>query len=121
MARPSPCPPPILRATAGSVLYLALIGLFGVGTATAVRDSATAMGIVLGLLYVFPIIAQAVSDPELRRHLLQLAPMSAGLAVQATTHLDSLPIGPWKGLGVLAAWAAAALLLGGLRLRLRDG
>jgi ABC-2 type transport system permease protein len=111
---------PVLRAAAGSVLYLGLIGLLGVGTATAVRDSATAMGIVLGLLYVFPIIAQAVSDPELRRHLLQLAPMSAGLAVQATTHLDSLPIGPWKGLGVLAAWAAAALLLGGLRLRLRD-
>jgi ABC-2 type transport system permease protein len=111
---------PVLRAAAGSVLYLALIGLLAVGTATAVRDSATAIGIVLGLLYVFPIVAQAVSDQEWRRHLLQLAPMSSGLAVQATTHLDSLPISPWKGLGVTAAWAAAALLAGGLRLRLRD-
>jgi ABC-2 type transport system permease protein len=111
---------PVLRAAAGSVLYLALVGLLAVGTATAVRDSAAAIGIVLGLLYVFPIIAQAVSDPEWRRHLQQLAPMSSGLAVQATTHLDSLPIGPWQGLGVTAAWAAAALLAGGLRLRLRD-
>jgi ABC-2 type transport system permease protein len=111
---------PVLRAAAGSVLYLALIGLLAVGTATAVRDSATAIGIVLGLLYVLPIVAQAVSDPEWRRHLQQLAPMSSGLAVQATTHLDSLPIGPWQGLGVTAAWAAAALLAGGLRLRLRD-
>ena len=32
-----------------------------------------------------------------------------------------LPIGPWAGLGILAAWAAAALLAGGLLLRLRDG
>jgi ABC-2 type transport system permease protein len=111
---------PILRATAGSVCYLALIALLSLGTATAVRDSATAIGIVLGLLYIFPIITQVVSDPDWRKHLQQIGPMSAGLAVQATTHLSSLPIGPWAGLGVLAAWAAAALLIGGLLLQLRD-
>src|SRR5260221_12970221 len=46
--------------------------------------------------------------------------MTAGLAIQATTGLSGLPISPWAGLGVLAAWAAAALLAGGLLLRLRD-
>jgi len=46
--------------------------------------------------------------------------MNAGLAIQATTGLRSLPISPWAGLGVLAAWAAAAMLAGGLLLRLRD-
>jgi ABC-2 type transport system permease protein len=46
--------------------------------------------------------------------------MSAGLAIQATTDLRSLPIGPWAGLGVLVAWATTALLIGGLLLRLRD-
>jgi ABC-2 type transport system permease protein len=51
---------------------------------------------------------------------MQIGPMSAGLAIQATTRLSSLPIGPWAGLGVLAAWTAAALLAGGLVLRLRD-
>jgi ABC-2 type transport system permease protein len=111
---------PVLRAAAGSVCYLALIALLSLGIATAVRDSATAIGIVLGLLYVFPIITQVVSDPHWRRHLQQIGPMSAGLAVQATTHLSSLPIGPWAGLGVLAVWAAAALLAGGLLLQLRD-
>jgi ABC-2 type transport system permease protein len=111
---------PVLRAAAGSVCYLALIALLSLGTATAVRDSATAIAIVLGLLYVFPIITQVVSDPHWRRHLQQLGPMSAGLAIQATTQLRSLPISPWAGLGVLAAWAAAALLIGGLLLRLRD-
>ena len=110
---------PTLRAAAGSVLYLALIALLSLGTATAVRDSAAAIGIVLGLLYAFPIIAQVVTDPHWQRHLQQIGPMTAGLAIQATTDLRSLPIGPWAGLGVLAAWAAAALLAGGL-LRLRD-
>jgi ABC-2 type transport system permease protein len=46
--------------------------------------------------------------------------MTAGLAIQATTGLRHLPIGPWPGLGVLAAWAAGALLAGGLLLRRRD-
>jgi ABC-2 type transport system permease protein len=111
---------PTMRAAAGSVLYLALVALLSLGTATAVRDSATAIGIVLALLYLFPIIAQAVSDPDWQRHLEQIGPMSAGLAVQATTNPRSLPIGPWAGLGVLAAWAAAALLTGGLLLQRRD-
>jgi ABC-2 type transport system permease protein len=111
---------PMLRAAAGSVLYLALIGLLGIGTAVAVRDSATAIGVVLGLLYVFPIIAGAVTDPDWQRHLQQVAPMSAGLAIQATTNLDNLPIGPWAGLGVLAAWAAGALIIGALLFKVRD-
>jgi len=111
---------PVLRATAGSVLYLALIALLSLGTATAVRDSAAAVAVVLGLLYLLPIFAQVVTDLEWRRHLQQIAPMSAGLAIQATTGLRSLPISPWAGLGVLAAWAAAALVVGGLLLWLRD-
>lgn len=108
------------RAAVGSVLYLVLIGLLGLGTATAARNPAAASGIVLGLLYVFPIIAQVVTDPGWRRHLQQAGPMSAGLAVQATGDVDAVPIGPWQGLGVLALWALAALLTGGLLLARHD-
>jgi ABC-2 type transport system permease protein len=111
---------PVLRAAAGSVLYLALIALLSLGVATAVRDTAVAIGVVLGLLYVFPIITAALRAPGWHRHLEQIAPMTAGLAIQDTTGLRSLPISPWAGLGVLAAWAAAALLAGGLLIRLRD-
>jgi ABC-2 type transport system permease protein len=46
--------------------------------------------------------------------------MTAGLAIQYTTGLRSAPIGPWPGLAILAAWAAAALLAGGVLLRCRD-
>ena len=109
-----------LRAAAGSVVYLTLIALLSLGIATAVRDSAVAIGIVLGLLYVFPLVAALVADPTLRRHLQQIGPMSAGLVIQDTTNLGHLPIGPWAGLAVAAAWAAAGLLVGGLLLKVRD-
>lgn len=108
-----------LRAAIGSVLYLALIALLSLGLATALRDSAVAIGVVLAVLYLFPIIAQVVGA-RWQKDLMQIGPMTAGLSIQATTGLKSLPIGPWGGLGVLAAWAAGALLLGGVVLWLRD-
>ncbi len=111
---------PVLRAAAGSVSYLALVALLSLGVATLVRDSAASVGVVLGLLYLVPIVAAITSNPQWRRHLEQIGPMPAGLAIQATTGLGRLPISPWAGLGVLAAWAAGALLAGGLLLRIRD-
>ena len=112
---------PTLRAAAGSVPYLALIALLSLGIATVVRDSAVAIGVVLGLLYLSPIILSVVAGNPVRSHRLErYAPMSAGLTIQDTTGLRGLPISPWGGLGVLAAWAAAALLAGGLVLRWRD-
>ncbi|WP_431916048.1 ABC transporter permease [Nonomuraea jabiensis] len=111
---------PTLRAAVGSVLYLVLIALLSLGLATAVRDSAAAAGVVLGLLYVFPVVILMVSDSEVRRFLWTLSPTNAGLAVQTTVDLASLPVGPWAGLGVLATWSAASLVGGGLLLRYRD-
>ncbi|MFE2917791.1 ABC transporter permease [Kitasatospora indigofera] len=111
---------PTLRAAVGSVLYLALVALLTVGLATAVREPAAAAGVVLGLLYLFPLLTRVVADPDWQRRLQQVAPMPAGLAVQATTGLDRLPVPPWTGLAVLAGWSAGALLLGAALLRRRD-
>jgi len=111
---------PDLRAACGSVLYLALIALLAFGIATAVRDAAVAIGVVLGLLYLLPIVAAVIPDHVLARHLEQIAPMNAGLYIQATVGVKSLPLTPWQGLGVLAIWAFGALLLGALVLRFRD-
>ena len=109
----------VLRAGCGSVIYLVLVALLSLGAAAVLREAAAAIGVVLGLLYLFPIIA-AAGNATVSRHLQQIGPMTAGLAIQATTGLNSLPISPWAGLGVLAAWATGALLLGGLLLHRRD-
>lgn len=111
---------PDLRAAAGAVLYLALIALMSVGITMAVRDSGVAIGAVLALLYVFPIVSAVIPDHTLSRHLTQIAPMSAGQDIQATTAVQSLPLAPWQGLGVVALWALGALLLGATALRFRD-
>ena len=111
---------PVLRAALGSALYLGLTALLSLGIATIVRDPAVAIGTVLGLLYLFPVLAGVISDPHWQRHVEQLGPMTAGLAIQATANLASLPLSPWTGLGVLAAWTAGSLLAAGTLLTLRD-
>jgi ABC-2 type transport system permease protein len=111
---------PVLRAACGSVLYLILIALLSLGVATVVRESAVAIGLVLGLLYVFPVVASVVSNQQSHRHLEQIGPMTAGLYIQNTVDVQALPLTPWQGLGVLALWAAGALAVGALVLRLRD-
>ena len=91
---------PTLRAATGSVLYLALIALLSLGIATAVRDSAVAIGVVLAVLYLFPIIAQVLS-PRWQHDVMRIGPMTAGLSIQATTHLAACPSAP----GPASAWS----------------
>ena len=110
----------VLRPAVGSVLYLTLVALLSVGVAIAVRSSAAGIGVVLGLLYLFPIVALAASDPTWHRRLQQIGPSTAGLGIQATTNLDDLVLSPWTGLGVLALWAVGWLVVGGLVLNRRD-
>lgn len=95
-----------LRATVGSILYLMAIGLLSLGVAAIVRDSATSIGVVLGLLYLFPVLARTIGNPHWQRLLEEVAPWS--------------PISPWAGLGAAAGWAGVALLAGGWLLRVRD-
>ncbi len=110
---------PTLRAGLGSVIYLVLIALLALGIATAIRDTAVSIGAVLALLYLFPVVA-ATMQGSWHRHLEQIGPMTAGMSIQSTTGLGSLPISPWAGIGVLAAWSTGALLIGGCVLRFRN-
>jgi ABC-2 type transport system permease protein len=110
---------PTLRAAVGSVLYLGLIAATSMGIAAMVRDSAVSIGLALGVLYLFPVFTAFIGNQTWHDRIERYTPM-AGLNIQATTGLHSLPIGPWGGLGVLAVWALAALLGGGLLLRLKD-
>jgi len=116
----SPLHEPMLRAACGSGLYLALIALLSLGVAASMRESASAIGVVLGLLFLVPLFADALAPATWQRHLEQIAPMTAGLEIQATTNLAALPTSPWAGLGVLAAWSACVLAIAQILLRRRD-
>lgn len=71
-------------------------------------------------MYLFPLAADVVSNPALARHLDQIGLLPAGLDAQATIGLNSLPLTPWQGLGVVALWTIGALPLGALVLKSRD-
>lgn len=111
---------PTLRAAVSSVCYLTLVASLSLGLAALIRHSGASIGAILGLLYVFPAMIVVLPDPVWQRRLWQISPVNAGLATQATTSLNDPPTGLHAGLGVLAAWAAAALLSGAIRLRVGD-
>lgn len=106
-------------AAAGSVIYLVLVALLSLGIATILKDTAVALTVVFGLLFLPEILAHIVGG-NLGRHIEQVSPMTAGLSIQATTRLHSLAIAPWTGLAVCSAWSAASLLAAGVLLGKRD-
>jgi ABC-2 type transport system permease protein len=110
-----------LRAAVGSIAYLGLIAVLGLGVGAIVRDTAGAVTVVLMLLYGSPMLALVISDERWQHRLHRWSPMDAGLTIQATRDLAATThIGPWAGLGVLAAYAGAALVGGAVLFRLRD-
>ena len=111
---------PTLRAYGGTVLYLGLVAIVALGLGFVVRHTGGAVTLVLGLLYLAPIITIAVSDPRWREWIEQVSPMTAGLSIQATLRLDLVPISPWRGLGVVALYAAASTAAAAVALRFRD-
>jgi ABC-2 type transport system permease protein len=110
---------PVLRAVAGSGLYLAGLALLALGIAAIVRHTATAITVMLALMFVPP-IATGMLPEGLSEPLQKFSPM-AGLAVQETVERsDSIPIGPWAGLAVLGAYAVGALAIAAFLIRRRD-
>ncbi len=109
-----------LRAYGGTVLYLGLVALVGLGIGFVIRHTGGTVTAVLLLLYITPVVALAVTDPRWKEWIEQVSPMTAGLSIQATLRLDAQPIAPWPGLGVLALYAAGATAAGAIVFRFRD-
>jgi ABC-2 type transport system permease protein len=110
---------PTLRAVLGTASFLTGVALLSLGVGVIVRHTAAAISVVLGLLLV-PLIAAQFLPVNIRELLMSAVP-SAGLEVQSTVdRADNLPIGPWAGLAVTFAWAAAAVLVAMLIVDRRD-
>ncbi|MCX5113263.1 ABC transporter permease [Streptomyces sp. NBC_00378] len=105
--------PGALRAAFGGGIYLALMALFAAGLAVVLRSAVA----VLSLLIPFVLIVSFVVG-DVAGGVAQYLPDRAGQLVLHQNPEGSL--GPWGGLAVTAAWAAAALLAGWWALRRRD-
>lgn len=111
----------------GTGLYLAVIGLLSLAVGALLRHSAGAIATVLGIMLVLPTVAQmAMGAIDWLRDIYPYLPTTAGERIVATDAGDmaqaSLPqlLEPWPGLGVLAIYAAVALIAAAVLLRRRD-
>lgn len=110
--------PGAFRAVLGGALYLTVVGVLAVGLGFLLRNTAAAIASVFGLILVLPVLAQAL-PASWYGHVFKYLPMPAGTQI-ATTVQDPAMLGPWSGIGVLAAYAAIAVAAGAVVLRRRD-
>ncbi|HET6987340.1 MAG TPA: ABC transporter permease subunit [Kribbella sp.] len=108
---------PAARAVFGTAIYLVLVALFSLGIAVVRRRTAGVIVFVIALIVLPQIIVPAIS-PEADVWVSRLTPL-AGLAVQQSIENGQV-IGPWAGLGVMCAYAVAALGLAYWQLVRRD-
>jgi hypothetical protein len=109
-----------LRAVLGTALFLTFLALFALGVATIVRHAAAAMTVVVGLVLAPTVVLGFLSEGWIRDLFQWISPV-AGLSIQVTRERwDNPPFGPWVGLGITAAWAIAALIIGAWMWNRRD-
>ena len=109
--------PGVLRAILMAGTYPALIALIGLGLAALIRHTAGAIGAVVGVVFVLPLILLPFGQqnpamkflPEIiaENSLTAVKPVAASLS-------------PWAGLAMLCLYAAVALAAGGYAMARRD-
>jgi ABC-type transport system involved in multi-copper enzyme maturation permease subunit len=110
--------PGVARAVTGSAVYLTLVGLLALGLGATLRRTA---GGISAFVAVFFVLAPLVSvlPTSWQNAISPYLPANAGDAImEAGPHPHTLE--PWTGLGVLAAYTAAALATAAIQLRRRD-
>jgi ABC-2 type transport system permease protein len=99
--------PHVLRAVAGTGLYLAAVGLLGVAVGTLLRATAGALAVMVTITLLVPVFTPALPD-SWARFVGRFWPTMAGQQVMHVHHGTGV-LGPWAGLGLLYATVAAVL------------
>ncbi len=107
--------PGVLRAVVLAGAGYCLVGLIGLGIGAIIRHSPAAIAILVGGVYVAAQLLGAVAQSVIPYLPISIVGNSLA-AVKPLTHALS----PWAGLGMLALYAAVALLIGGFLLSRRD-
>ena len=102
--------PGVLRAVAGSGLYLTVLGLFALAIGALIRHTAGAISAVIGMvLVIFPL--SGLLPSSWGAHIHAYLPTIAGQLITADKPAAGQLLSPWQGLGVFCAWTV--LLLAG--------
>jgi ABC-type transport system involved in multi-copper enzyme maturation permease subunit len=110
--------PEVARAVIGGGLYLAALGLLGLGLGTALRSTAGAIGTLVAITLLVRAVAQALPEP-MADWMAKYWPTAAGERFFAVVPVDDA-LAPWPAFGLLCACVAAVCAGGYLVLRAKD-
>jgi len=111
--------PGVLRAVLFGGLYLPLVALISLGIGTLVRRASAGISIMVGLIFVLPIVLLALPVAFTNSAARYLPVVIAENSLTAVKTVP-LSLSPWAGLAMLVLYAAVALGAGGLLLARRD-
>lgn len=106
----------VLRAVVMTGGYLALTGLMGLGVGALVRHSGAAVGVLVGGLFVLPLILGAASHGAGK----VMPELIAGNSLAAVKPVSGFTWSPWLELGIVAVYPLVLLAAGGWLLERRD-
>lgn len=112
--------PGVLRAVTGGGLYLAVVGLFGLGLGLGaiIRGGAGTIAVLFSVLFVPPLILELLPR-SWRNTIGPYIPFEAGSQIYSLRH-DAGSLGPWSGFGVFCLYTAVTLGAGFVLINRRD-
>jgi ABC-type transport system involved in multi-copper enzyme maturation permease subunit len=99
--------PGVVTAVFGAGLYLTLVGLLALFIGVVVRRTPAALAVLFGLLVILPIVFTQIHG-KFSSNVGEFLPGNAGQQAFQLLHGGAYALGPWQGLGVLAAYVAVA-------------
>lgn len=110
--------PGVPRVLVGAAAYAAGVSVLGVALGFVLRSAAGAIGVLVALLFVAPLMIQLVPG-TIGDWISKLLPSNAGEAMTQLT-ASAGELSPWAGFAVFAGWVGVALVAAALVLRRRD-
>jgi hypothetical protein len=110
--------PGALRAVIGGGLFLAVCGLLSYGIGALLQSTAGAITASVGLLFVLFVLSGFLPS-SWAEHVDKWIPFNAGGAIWENLSAANM-FSPWVGFGVFCAYAAVAVVAGGILFRTRD-
>jgi len=111
--------PGALRVVVGTALFLTVLGVMTTGIGALVRNTAGAIALFVGLLFVLPGIT-AILPSSIADSVSPYLPLDAGTAIATSTFDNSHHLSPWAGFALFCAYAALAVAAGAVSMVRRD-
>jgi ABC-type transport system involved in multi-copper enzyme maturation permease subunit len=109
--------PDVLRALLGAALFPAAIAVMGIALGALMRHTATAVGVLFGLLFIVPVLLQALGG--VWTDVASYLPSEAGEAMTIVID-DPQRMSPLAGFVVMVGWVGALLATAAIVLKRRD-